>query len=127
MEALSQRQVTQLLLDWSDGDNEALNRLISLVYEELKRMAEQLNKAYEERAGWIINIKIDPLFDPLRSDPRFCGALRLGASWSQHEGAAALFNWRLAEQRHSLPALRLSNYALGRHGRPKHRQRPSKA
>lgn len=39
MEALSQRQVTQLLLDWSDGDNEALNRLIPLVYQELKRMA----------------------------------------------------------------------------------------
>jgi len=76
MEALSQRQVTQLVLDWSDGDNEALNRLIPLVYEELKRMAEQLNKAYEERAGWIINIKIDPLFDPLRSDPRFAGIVR---------------------------------------------------
>lgn len=39
MEALSQRQVTQLLLDWSNGDSEALNRLIPLVYEELKRMA----------------------------------------------------------------------------------------
>ena len=39
MEALSQRQVTQLLLDWSDGDNEALNRLMPLVYQELKRMA----------------------------------------------------------------------------------------
>jgi tetratricopeptide (TPR) repeat protein len=32
---------------------------------------EQLNKAYEERAGWIINLKVEPLFDPLRSDPRF--------------------------------------------------------
>jgi len=40
MEALSQRQVTQLLLDWSDGDNEALNRLMPLVYQELKRMAQ---------------------------------------------------------------------------------------
>jgi len=39
MEALSQSQVTQLLLDWSDGDQEALNKLISLVYHELKRMA----------------------------------------------------------------------------------------
>src|SRR4029434_1537705 len=39
MEALSQRQVTQLLLDWSDGDTEALNRLMPLVYQELKRMA----------------------------------------------------------------------------------------
>jgi RNA polymerase sigma factor (TIGR02999 family) len=39
MEALSQRQVTQLLLDWSDGDQDALNKLIPLVYQELKRMA----------------------------------------------------------------------------------------
>ena len=39
MEALSQRQVTQLLLDWSGGDNDALNRLMPLVYQELKRMA----------------------------------------------------------------------------------------
>jgi len=39
MEAISQRQVTQLLLDWSDGDHEALNKLIPIVYQKLKRMA----------------------------------------------------------------------------------------
>ncbi len=32
---------------------------------------EQLNKAFEERAGWIISLKYEPMFDPLRSDPRF--------------------------------------------------------
>jgi serine/threonine-protein kinase len=37
---------------------------------------EQLNKAYEERAGWIINLRVEPLFDPLRSDPRFPDLLR---------------------------------------------------
>ena len=31
----------------------------------------QLNRAYEERAGWIINLKYEPMFDPLRLDPRF--------------------------------------------------------
>jgi len=31
----------------------------------------QLNRAYEERAGWIISLKYEPMFDPLRSDPRF--------------------------------------------------------
>jgi len=31
----------------------------------------QLEKAYDDRAGWIINISVDPIFDPIRSDPRF--------------------------------------------------------
>jgi adenylate cyclase len=35
------------------------------------RAFEQLNKAYEDRAGWIIYLKVEPIFDPLRSDPRF--------------------------------------------------------
>jgi tetratricopeptide (TPR) repeat protein len=43
---------------------------------EKDRAIEQLNKAYEERAGWIINLKVEPLFDPLRLDPRFADLLR---------------------------------------------------
>ena len=48
MEALSQRQVTQPLLDWSDGDKEALNRLMPLVYQELRQMARYYMR--QERA-----------------------------------------------------------------------------
>jgi len=38
---------------------------------EKDKAIEQLNRAYEERAGWIISLKIEPMFDPLRSQPRF--------------------------------------------------------
>jgi serine/threonine-protein kinase len=37
---------------------------------------EQLKKAYEDRAGWIIYLNVEPLFDPLRSDPRFAELVR---------------------------------------------------
>jgi RNA polymerase sigma factor (TIGR02999 family) len=39
MAPLSQRQVTQLLVDWSNGNSEALNELIPHIYQELKRLA----------------------------------------------------------------------------------------
>jgi TolB-like protein/DNA-binding winged helix-turn-helix (wHTH) protein len=35
-----------------------------------------LEKAYEERPSWIAWIKVDPVLDPLRSDPRFSALLR---------------------------------------------------
>jgi len=37
---------------------------------EKDKALEQLNKAYDERAGWIIYLKVEPIFDPVRSDPR---------------------------------------------------------
>ncbi|MBC7930272.1 MAG: tetratricopeptide repeat protein [Rubrivivax sp.] len=43
---------------------------------ENDRAIEQLGKAHEERAGWIIYLKVNPLFDPLRSDPRFADLVR---------------------------------------------------
>ena len=49
MATLSQRQVTQLLLDWREGDQEAVNRLIPLVHQELKRLARHYMR--RERAG----------------------------------------------------------------------------
>jgi tetratricopeptide (TPR) repeat protein len=38
---------------------------------EKDKAIEQLNRAYEERAGWIIDLKVEPFFDFLRSDARF--------------------------------------------------------
>jgi len=35
-----------------------------------------LEKAYEERSGWLIWLRAEPISDPLRSDPRFQDLLR---------------------------------------------------
>jgi RNA polymerase sigma factor (TIGR02999 family) len=45
----SSRGITQMLLDWSRGDREALDRLIPLVYGELRRQAARHLR--RERAG----------------------------------------------------------------------------
>lgn len=36
-----QQHVTRMLVDWSEGDREAPNRLMPLVYEELRQLARQ--------------------------------------------------------------------------------------
>jgi len=41
--------VTQLLLDWSNGDKAALDKLMPLVYEELRRVAHHYMR--QERPG----------------------------------------------------------------------------
>ena len=45
----SQKDITGLLLDWGRGDKAAFDRLIPLVYKELRRMAHQYMR--RERAG----------------------------------------------------------------------------
>lgn len=39
MSTSSPQEVTQLLLDWSNGDEESLDRLLPIVYKELRRLA----------------------------------------------------------------------------------------
>lgn len=49
MKTQSQGDITGLLLDWGSGDKAALEKLIPLVYKELRRMAHQYMR--RERAG----------------------------------------------------------------------------
>jgi hypothetical protein len=37
---------------------------------------EYLERAYEERSGSLIYLKVEPILDPLRSDPRFQDLVR---------------------------------------------------
>jgi len=46
---LAQGDITALLIDWGNGDKAALDKLIPLVYEELRRMAHQYMR--RERPG----------------------------------------------------------------------------
>jgi RNA polymerase sigma-70 factor (ECF subfamily) len=41
MATLASHEVTQLLVDWGKGDHNALDKLIPLVYDELRRMAHR--------------------------------------------------------------------------------------
>src|SRR5262245_58456788 len=45
----SPSDVTQLLMDWSKGDKDALDRLVPIVYDELRRQASRYLQ--RERAG----------------------------------------------------------------------------
>jgi RNA polymerase sigma factor (TIGR02999 family) len=49
MSNLSQKELTQLLIDWSNGDQAAIDKLMPLVYEELRRLARHYMR--RERPG----------------------------------------------------------------------------
>src|SRR5437867_1705794 len=49
MAAQSPQEVTQLLADWSKGDRAALDKLMPLIHEELRRLAHRHLR--QERAG----------------------------------------------------------------------------
>ena len=45
--------------------------------EETRQAFEWLNRAYEERDVWLMWLRVDPVFDDLRPDPRFQELIRL--------------------------------------------------
>ncbi len=44
--------------------------------DERDRTLEWLRKAYDRHSDYLVVLKVEPIFDPLRSDPRFVGLLR---------------------------------------------------
>ena len=38
---------------------------------EISQALDWTERAYDERRGWLAYLKVNPLFDPLRGEPRF--------------------------------------------------------
>jgi TolB-like protein/Tfp pilus assembly protein PilF len=55
----------------------AFNRaLIHVGIGETDRAFECLDRAFEERSSWLVSLKIEPLLDSIRDDPRFADLVR---------------------------------------------------
>jgi len=54
----------------------ACTMLVYLGLGEKQRALEELEKAYEVRSQWLSLLKVDRIFDPLRSEPRFIELLK---------------------------------------------------
>jgi serine/threonine-protein kinase len=53
--------------------------IVASVYVALgdkEKAFEYLEKGYQERAGWMIWLNVDPIWDPIRSDPQFDALLK---------------------------------------------------
>jgi RNA polymerase sigma factor (TIGR02999 family) len=81
LEELSRGEVTRLLLDWNNGDAAARDRLVTLVYGELRRMAHLLllgeRVGHSMQTGALVNEVYLRLFDangvPCRNRKEFFG------------------------------------------------------
>jgi TolB-like protein/Flp pilus assembly protein TadD len=73
----AQKRLAELQARVAQGDVDPA--LIAIIYTGLKekdRAFEYLEKAYENRSAWLALLNVSPLFESLRSDPRFSVLLR---------------------------------------------------
>jgi hypothetical protein len=45
--------------------------MIQVALGDVEASFDLLEKAHEDRRGWLAYLKIEPVLDPLRADPRF--------------------------------------------------------
>jgi TolB-like protein/Flp pilus assembly protein TadD len=50
--------------------------IIHVGLKDTESALEQLEKAYDDRAGWMIYLNVEPMLDPIRSEPRFVALVR---------------------------------------------------
>jgi eukaryotic-like serine/threonine-protein kinase len=75
--AKAQAELDKLIEIWKQ--KHILSYQIAAIYVGLNdkdRAFDWLNKAFQDRADWLVFLKVDPRFDPLHSDPRFAEVLR---------------------------------------------------
>ena len=56
--------------------NPAAFAMVHIGLGEIDPAFEWLERAYQDRRGWLAYLKVEPDFDPLRTDPRFGDLLR---------------------------------------------------
>ncbi len=67
----------------SDGDyvSAADIAMLHSALDQHDQAFEWLHKAVDQRSGWLGYLNVDPIWDPIRSDPRFAYVLqRIGLS-----------------------------------------------
>jgi len=75
-------QMAKAILDTLKKQSDTMyvaSDVVASVYVALgdkDRAFEYLEKAFNERAGWMIWIKVDPIWDPIRNDARFIAMLK---------------------------------------------------
>lgn len=72
MKSLWEKQLNALMQSAKQGYVSPMSLVFTYAHLNRKDEAfEWLEKAYQERSIWLVNMKTDPQFDTLRSDPRF--------------------------------------------------------
>ena len=76
-DAARAREVLEQLHLWTRDRyvNPAAFAMVHIDLGELDQAFEWLDRAYQDRRGWLAYLKVEPDFDPLRSDPRFAALL----------------------------------------------------
>jgi hypothetical protein len=70
------RKVLEKLVALSEETHVASQAILHFALEEGDKGFRALEKAYENRAIWSTFLKTDPLFDRVRSDPRYISLLK---------------------------------------------------
>lgn len=68
-----------ILREWESSLGTGRYRALAIIHAALgesDRAFEYLERAFEARPTGLLSLKVDPVYDPLRSDPRFDDLVR---------------------------------------------------